>query len=41
MRAIVIGMLAAAALAVVAATILDAGLQRSAQDKHQTEGVRL
>jgi hypothetical protein len=41
MRAIVIGVAAAAILAAVAALVLDSGVQQSAQERNQTQGVRL
>ncbi len=41
MRAFIIGILAAALFAVAASMILDSGVQQSAQDRHQTPGVRL
>ncbi len=41
MRAIGIGIVAAVVLAVAAAMILDGGFQRSAEERHLTQGVRL
>lgn len=41
MRAFILGVAAAALLAVAAATVLDAGIQRSTEQHNQTEGVRL
>ena len=41
MKAILIGMVAAACLAAAAAFVLDTEFQRSAADRHQTEAVRL
>jgi hypothetical protein len=40
-KAILIGMVAAACLAVVAAFVLDTEFQRTAEDRYQTEAVRL
>jgi hypothetical protein len=41
MKAILTGILAAAALAVVAAVVLDSEVQRTAQQQYPTESVRL
>jgi hypothetical protein len=41
MKAILAGILAAAALAVAAAAVLDAEVQRTVQQQYHTEGVRL
>ncbi len=41
MKAFLAGILAAAALAIAAAVVLDTEFQRSAADQFQTEGVRL
>ncbi|SDB11591.1 hypothetical protein [Belnapia rosea] len=41
MKAFLAGVIAAAALAIAAATILDTEVQRSATEHFQTEGVRL
>ncbi len=41
MKAIITGILAAVALAVCAALVLDAEFQKSAEERFQTEGVRL
>ena len=41
MKAIIAGILAAVAIAVCAAVVLDTRFQRSAEERFQTEGVRL
>jgi hypothetical protein len=41
LKAIFAGILAAVVLALAAAVILDTGVQRSATERYQTEGVRL
>ena len=41
MKAFIAGIIAAAALAVAGAVILDSGVQRAAHERYQTEGVRL
>lgn len=41
MKAILTGILAAIALAICAAVVLDTGFQKSSTERFQTEGVRL
>ena len=41
MKAILAGILAAVALAICAAVVLDTGFQKTAEERFQTEGVRL
>lgn len=41
MKAILTGILAAIAIAAVAALVLDTSVQRSAEERYVTEGVRL